>query len=86
MKVSVEISMYPLNTDYKGPIIEFVESLRTREGITIETNGMSTQVFGEYDTVVRILHDEARAIFHGPDKVAMVMKWVNDDLEGPVKF
>lgn len=86
MRVSVELSLYPLREEYKGPIIKFVESLRSREDIRIETNGMSSQLFGDYDILMRILHEEMRELFAGPDKVVMVMKWVNDDLQGPVKF
>lgn len=43
MECSVEISMYPLKTDYKRAIINFIKSLRKHPFVTIETNGMSTQ-------------------------------------------
>ncbi|NNC84084.1 MAG: hypothetical protein HKN79_10955 [Flavobacteriales bacterium] len=86
MRVSVELSMYPLVEQYKSPIIEFVESLRQREGIEIETNGMSSHLYGEYDDIMSVLNGEMKKVFENGPKVVMVMKVVNDDLSGPVKF
>ena len=48
MECSVEISMYPLNKYYKPSIISFIQNLRKDPFIIVETNGMSTQVFGDY--------------------------------------
>ncbi|NND93747.1 MAG: hypothetical protein HKN45_02720 [Flavobacteriales bacterium] len=86
MKISVELSMYPLNEDYKAPIIQFVESLRAREDLVIKTNGMSSQLFGQYDVIMSVLAEEIKVLFNQEDKVVIVMKLVNDDLDGPVKF
>jgi uncharacterized protein YqgV (UPF0045/DUF77 family) len=86
MKISVDLSMYPLNADYKPSIIQFIKRLRAAEGIRIETNGMSSQVHGEYDEVMKVLTTEIRSVFEGDDKVSIVMKMVNDDLSGEIKF
>jgi uncharacterized protein YqgV (UPF0045/DUF77 family) len=86
MHVSVDLSMYPLNEDYKPSIINFVKRLRATEGLQVDTNGMSTQVYGEYDLVMNTLQQEIKAVFSGPDKVSIVMKAVNDDLSGPIGF
>ena len=48
MECSVEISMYPLNQDYKPSIISFIQNLRKDPFIIVDTNGISTQVFGDY--------------------------------------
>lgn len=86
MNVSVELSMYPLQEVYKESIIRFVKSLRDHEGIRIETNGMSTHIYGGYDEVMGVLQKEVKPVFEGEDKVVMVMKMVNDDLSGPITF
>lgn len=86
MKISVELSMYPLKEEYKAPIIEFIKTLREREGIRVKTNGMSSHIYGDYDEVMGSVVQEVKAVFEGNDKVVMVMKVVNDDLDGPVKF
>ena len=46
MECSVEISMYPLNKNYKKPIISFIHSLRKYPFIKVKTNGM-THKFSE---------------------------------------
>jgi uncharacterized protein YqgV (UPF0045/DUF77 family) len=86
MKISVEISMYPLNEDYKPAIIAFIKKLRTYDHLRLETSGMSTQIFGEYDEVMEALKNEVKGVFQDPAKVVMIMKWLNDDVSGPVKF
>ena len=80
MKISVEISMYPLNAEYGTPILAFIERLNREEGITARTNNMSTQVFGEYDTVMAALTREMKQSFSEEETVVMVMKVANLDL------
>ncbi len=58
MIATIEISLYPLNDDYINNVLEFIEALHQHEGLNIETNGMSTQIFGEYHTVMRVLQSE----------------------------
>ena len=53
MECSVEISMYPLNKNYKKPIISFIHNLSKYPFIKVKTNGMSTQVFGNYNRVMK---------------------------------
>ena len=79
MKTSVEISYYPLNQEYVPPIREFIDRINTHEGLTVKTNGMSTQIFGEYDLVMAALTREIRLSFTNPHSV-FVMKIINADL------
>ncbi len=44
MKVSVDISYYPLLVEYVPFIKDFIARLNTHENIIAKTNGMSTQV------------------------------------------
>ena len=80
MIISVEISYYPLHgDDFIEPIKSFIDRLNMHPNIEAQTNGMSTQVFGEYDDVMKILQDEMRVSFENPYSV-FVMKVVNADL------
>jgi uncharacterized protein YqgV (UPF0045/DUF77 family) len=79
MKTSVEISYYPLNEEYIPPIRGFIDRINTYEGLTVRTNGMSTQVFGEYDILMDALTKEIRESFKHPHSV-FVMKVINADL------
>ncbi len=79
MKTSAEISYYPLNQEYVPPIREFIDRINTYEGLTVRTNGMSTQIFGEYDILMNALTNEIRHSFNHPHSV-FVMKIINADL------
>lgn len=60
VKASIEISLYPLQSDYKERITEFILRLREHQNIEVITNGMSTQIFGEYDELMDILKKELK--------------------------
>jgi uncharacterized protein YqgV (UPF0045/DUF77 family) len=80
MKTSVEISYYPLDQEYVPPIREFIDRINRYEGITARTNGMSTQIFGEYDLVMNALVKEIKKSFENPHSV-FVMKVINANLD-----
>jgi uncharacterized protein YqgV (UPF0045/DUF77 family) len=79
MNVSIEISYYPLNREFVPPIREFIERLNSHNGLIVKTNGMSTQVFGEYNMVMDSLKEEIGKSFENPHSV-FVMKVINADL------
>ncbi|MCB9285665.1 MAG: hypothetical protein H6563_16550 [Lewinellaceae bacterium] len=80
MKISVEISMYPLQEAYETPILEFIERLRSHPDLVVRTNSMSTQVFGEFDTLTQALTREIKTSFEGGIPSVLVMKWINIDV------
>ncbi len=86
MECSVEISMYPLNTNYKSAIINFIKCLRKHPFIIIETNGMSTQVFGDYKRVMRAINIEIQNTFEKYGKVVFNMKVINGNLSEKPQF
>ncbi len=79
MTISAEISYYPLNEQYIEPIKGFIKRLNAHAGLTVITNSMSTQVFGEYHTVMQALTDEIYCSFELPHSV-FVLKIINADL------
>ena len=72
MNTSVEISYYPLNVEYIPPIKNFIDRLNHHNEIEVQTNGMSTQVFGKYSQVMRILTDEIEKSFELPHSVFVI--------------
>lgn len=80
MRTSVDISYYPLQPEFVTPILDFIRRLNTYKQIQAETNGMSTQVFGEYKDVMTILTDEIGKSFDLPHSV-FILKIVNADLQ-----
>jgi len=81
MGISIEISMYPLNENYKQPILNFIERLRSHEGLEVITNNLSTRIFGEFDVVMPVVQQEMKTTFDNRDTVVMVMKVLNKNLE-----
>lgn len=73
MKASVEISLYPLHQDYEQVIIAFIEKLKANPNIRVEVNGLSTQLFGDYDELMDLLKMEIRGVFD-ENKAMVVMK------------
>lgn len=57
MKVTVEISLYPLHNEFEQIVIDYIQSLQKAEDIEVSVNGLSTQVFGEYDHVMNLLNE-----------------------------
>jgi uncharacterized protein YqgV (UPF0045/DUF77 family) len=79
MKISVEISYYPLKVEYIPHIKGFIERLNGYEKLVVKTNSMSTQVFGEYNNVMQILTGEIYKSFELPHSI-FVLKIINADL------
>ncbi|MFT5600277.1 MAG: hypothetical protein ACI9N1_000511 [Flavobacteriales bacterium] len=80
MDLSVEISKYPLNENYIPVIKDFIDRLNTHPHITVLTNTMSTQIFGEFDAVMHAISTEMKKSFSQDIKQVMVMKFINSDL------
>jgi len=80
MQLSVEISKYPLADDYIGPITGFIEQLNTYADMTVLTNTMSTQLFGEYEAVMQALQECIKWSFERYGKVVFVCKFIHGDL------
>lgn len=79
MNTSVDISYYPLNVEYIPPIKDFIKRLNAYESLKVQTNGMSTQVFGQYADVMNALTREIEKSFELPHSV-FVLKIINADL------
>ena len=59
MKISVELTLTPLQDDYEPPIKDFIKKLRA-SGLTVLENPLSTQVYGEYEEVMSLLNSEIK--------------------------
>ncbi len=81
MRTTIEISMYPLDADYKPAIKAFVLKLRDYSDLEIVTNQMSTQVRGEFDVVTTAVNACMKEAMVNNAKVVFVTKWLNGDLQ-----
>ena len=66
MKISIDISYYPLNQNFREPIKAFIADLQSKENISVRTNSMSTQVFGEFDDAMKAVNECIKNAFELP--------------------
>ena len=78
MKVSVELTLTPLQNDFEPSIIHFIKKLRA-SGLTVLENPLSTQVYGDYDVVMNLLTREIKEAFELVDRGLLYMKIVKSD-------
>ncbi|MDE0534833.1 MULTISPECIES: hypothetical protein [unclassified Tenacibaculum] len=78
MKISVELTLSPLQNEFEEPIINFIKKLRA-SGLTILENPLSTQVYGDYDTVMNLITSELKNTFELIDNGLLFMKIVKTD-------
>ena len=78
--------MYPLHKNHKPLIIDFIKKLRSYPQIKIKTNGMSTQLFGNYESVMSILNTEIGIAFKDNKSIVFNIKIVNSDLQEVPNF
>ena len=62
MEISAELTFSPLQDDYEAYIIAFIKRLRA-SGLKIVENPLATQIYGEYDSVMDVLHKEMKRSF-----------------------
>ena len=78
MNISVELTLTPIQDDYEPPIIHFIKRLRT-SGLIVKENPLSTQVYGDYDTVMEVLNTEIKEAFEMMERGLLYMKIVKSD-------
>lgn len=78
MYLSVQLSCYPLADDYKPPIRALIERLE-QSGLEVHAGRMSTEMFGEYDEVMKVLSDTMKWSFETYGKAVFVAKIMEGD-------
>lgn len=78
MKISVEITLIPINKKYKSIIKKFIKKIRNSNFKLIETP-LSTQIYGDYDLLMEYLNKEIKNVFNDKDNVIVQLKLFNID-------
>jgi uncharacterized protein YqgV (UPF0045/DUF77 family) len=81
MKVTLEISMYPLKDQYGYDVISFIKKLKSQPGIRIRTNSMSTQITGQFEVVWEAVKVAFIQSFRDNGEFATVLKVINTELD-----
>ena len=78
MKISVELTLMPLQQDFETPIIDFIKRLRNSKFKVLE-NPMSTQIYGDYDELMPYLTNEIKATLELQENAVLNVKIVTSD-------
>ena len=80
MRITAELSLYPLQADFVGPITDFIHELRREPGIEMVTNQLSTQLRGDFAAVTGALHRCMAGTMASGAPLVFVVKYINADL------
>ncbi len=72
MKITAEISLYPLTEGYNEKILAFLDALARNDEITMEVNTMSTLLTGEFDAIMKLIHVELKKFMENDAAVFMI--------------
>jgi len=79
MQVMVELSLYPLASEFIGPIKAFLKRINDYGELAVTTCSTSTQVTGEYQQVMHILGQEMQRTHEEVGQAVFVAKFLNFD-------
>lgn len=81
MKLTAELSLYPVQEDYTPIIQSFIDALRTQADLQVVGNAMSTQICGDYDKVFAAISEVLAASTRQFGKQVLVVKFIPWELE-----
>ena len=80
MRITVELSLYPMQGQPLEQILRFIGMVQSDARLEVTVNQMSTQIRGELDDVLRAVTEALRASFTAGGSQALVAKFLNADL------
>lgn len=81
MKISVELSLYPLDDQFLPIIQDIVERLMSDQRVEAIVNTMSTQIFGDFESVMAVVNETVEYSFKTYGKQVFVAKFLNSDVK-----
>lgn len=80
MRITAELSLYPLHDDPVPAILAFIDGLTGDGRVELVVNQMSTQLRGELDDVIPCVHAALQRSFSSNRPQVLVAKFLNSDL------
>lgn len=76
MKLSVELTLYPLKEDYRDIIRQTVARLNACENVKVRTFPTATILVGDYDKVMALVDDTMRWTYEQYGKCVFIAKFL----------
>lgn len=83
MKLTVDISLYPLKNQYIPPIDDVIAGFNSHKNIQVETGSTATLLMGDFDDVMQALQLEMKRSFETYGQVVFVAKFLGRDVSEP---
>ncbi|GAA6152694.1 YkoF family thiamine/hydroxymethylpyrimidine-binding protein [Pseudoteredinibacter isoporae] len=83
MKLTVDISLYPLKDHYIPPIKEVIAGFESHDGVTVETGHTATLLTGDFDEVMAAVQAEMKRSFEAYGQLVFVAKFIGRDVNDP---
>jgi|TARA_B110000879_G_scaffold35519_1_gene49020 uncharacterized protein YqgV (UPF0045/DUF77 family) len=80
MKVTIEISNYPLSEDYEPKILDFINRCQAH-GMRTKVNATATHIQGDYETVMNLVQEEVKTSFEKYGQMIFVLKVLKGELD-----
>ena len=74
MKITLDISMYPLQKDYEDQILEFISKLEGNPDFSLRINALSTQIQGGQKQVMDAVNKAIAEVYEKGIRASFVMK------------
>ena len=78
MKLSIELTLTPLKSDFIASIKIFIKQLRGL-GFDIKENPLSTQIYGDFDLIMNKLVPLIKKTFDKEESIMLNLKMVKGD-------
>lgn len=79
MNITAELSLYPLAKDYIATIQAYIDELNSFAGLEVRTHALSTEIFGEFSTVMHAVQSTTQKVFEQDNGIVLVAKYLNKD-------
>ena len=80
MRITAEVSLYPLQDQFLPRIETFIRTIHGTPGLEVTVNQMSTQLRGELEDVTRAVEQALASSFQAGGPQVLVAKFLNADL------
>jgi uncharacterized protein YqgV (UPF0045/DUF77 family) len=81
MKLTAELSLYPLQENYIPVIEKFINAVRAHSDLDVVGNAMSTQIYGDSDRVFNVVRSALETSHQQFGRQVLVAKFITGEFD-----